>query len=263
MPPSYKKVLFFIETNDYEITLLRAVSEVETSFQQELLKLLGLGEIGQTIKLSEVKADNSKLMENTKIIAKLKEAIIADLVKRGFLQQRMSRNLQGGLLGLCFALAVIAVPVTIMFLNIHVSALMALILVTAILWILLASERRLEKGYEARNHLRGFKDFLSTTEKERYKFHNAPARNAEQFMEYLPFAIAFGVEKEWSEVFRDIQIASPGWYHSTNGAAFSATAFSSDLSSFSTALASSTTPSGSAGGGSAGGGGGGGGGGSW
>ena len=110
---------------------------------------------------------------------------------------------------------------------------------------------------------KGFKDFLSTTEKERYKFHNAPARNTQQFMEYLPYAIAFGVEKEWAEVFKDIPLDQPSWYSSQNNSTFNAVAFTHNLSAFSTSVSSSSGSSGSSGAGSAGGGGGGGGGGSW
>ena len=124
--------------------------------------------------------------------------------------------------------------------------------------------RRTKLGYEAVNHLKGFKEFLSVTESERYKFHNAPQKSPEQFMEFLPYAIAFGVEKEWAEAFKDLTISSPDWYDGGT-TSFNAGAFSADMSSFSGSLASSGSSgsSGSAGGGSAGGGGGGGGGGSW
>ena len=132
-----------------------------------------------------------------------------------------------------------------------------------ILFIIVADGRRTRKGYEALDHLRGFKQFLSVTEKERYVFHNAPERNAEQFMEYLPYAIAFGVEKEWAKAFEGITIPDPSWYDGGSGShAFSAVGLTNSLGSFSTALASSGM-SASSGGGSSGGGSGGGGGGSW
>ncbi|PIR37961.1 MAG: hypothetical protein COV34_02640 [Candidatus Zambryskibacteria bacterium CG10_big_fil_rev_8_21_14_0_10_42_12] len=123
--------------------------------------------------------------------------------------------------------------------------------------------RRTRKGYEAMNHLKGFKEFLSVTGKDRFKFHNAPQKNSEQFLEYLPYAIAFGVEKEWAKVFDDMIIPDPTWYEGGTAGAFSATAFSSDMSAFSSSLATSSGTSASGGGGSSGGGAGGGGGGSW
>ena len=119
------------------------------------------------------------------------------------------------------------------------------------------------KGYEALNHLEGFKLFLTVTDKERFEFHNAPAKSPQLFMEYLPYAIALGVEKEWAKVFSDITIPQPDWYSGGSVAAFSATDFTSDISAFSSSFSSSSGTSGSSGGGGVGGGGGGGGGGSW
>lgn len=123
--------------------------------------------------------------------------------------------------------------------------------------------RRTRKGYEAQNYLDGFKLFLETTEKDRYLFHNAPEKNPEQFMEYLPYAIAFGVEEKWAKVFEGITIPNPSWYDGGSVGSFSATNLTTSLGAFSTAFAASSGASASAGGGSSGGGAGGGGGGSW
>lgn len=122
--------------------------------------------------------------------------------------------------------------------------------------------RRTRKGYEAMNHLKGFQMFLSVTGKDRFDFHNAPEKSPEQFLEYLPYAIAFGVEKKWAKVFSDITIPTPDWYDGDAGT-FSGVAFASDMHAFSSALGNSSGASASSGGGSVGGGAGGGGGGSW
>jgi uncharacterized membrane protein len=111
------------------------------------------------------------------------------------------------------------------------------------------------------NHLKGFKEFMSVTDKERFDFHNAPEKSPEQFMAFLPYAIALGVEKKWTKLFDDIQMEPPSWYSSVGTATvFNAAVFSSELGAFTGAF---STSSGSSGGGSAGGGSGGGGGGSW
>jgi len=124
--------------------------------------------------------------------------------------------------------------------------------------------RRTRKGYEALDHLKGFKDFLSVTESQRYIFHNAPAINAEHFMEYLPYAIAFGVEKQWAKVFEGITIQNPNWYDGGSVGTFNAVGLTQSLGAFATAFTSSfSTRSASSGGGHSGGGSGGGGGGSW
>ena len=79
----------------------------------------------------------------------------------------------------------------------------------------------------------------------------------------LPYAVVFGQEKRWAQELAVLygEHGSPGWYSGSSG--FSASAFSSGISTLSASSASSSASSsgGSSGGGSAGGGGGGGGGG--
>ncbi len=127
-------------------------------------------------------------------------------------------------------------------------------------------KRYTKKGWQVKNEILGFKEFLSMTEKERYEVLNNPVDNPQQFMEYLPYAIALGVEKKWAKQFESITFENPSWY-SGNGEVFVATSFVSDISNMSSSLSEVSTPessgSGSSGGGFSGGGSGGGGGGSW
>ena len=128
------------------------------------------------------------------------------------------------------------------------------------------------KGVILKEEWLGFKMYLKTA--ERYRMQNL---TPETFEKYLPYAIIFGVEKEWGKAFDGISMAPPSWYHSAyiGGVAntsigstgdfasgFSASAFSASFaSSFSSAFSSSGGAGASGGGGGAGGGGGGGGGG--
>ncbi len=134
-----------------------------------------------------------------------------------------------------------------------------------------------EKGRELYDYLQGMKLFIKTVEQDRIKMLQSPT-GAERvsidvndkkaviklYEKLLPYAIIFGLEKEWSKVlavqYAD-QNSSPVWY--VGAAGFSASSFSSSLSSFSSSLGSSSSSGGSGGGGSSGGGGGGGGGGGW
>lgn len=112
-------------------------------------------------------------------------------------------------------------------------------------------------------HVEGFKLYLNVVEKDRLAFTDAPEKTPERFSTILPFAVALGVEKQWSKQFEGIDITrSTGWYNGNNMAAFSAGTLVSDLNSgFSSAVSSNTSVSSS--GGSSGGGFSGGGGGSW
>lgn len=254
-----EKIIFF-KVNDYEVTLKKPVPLSDSSFDDEIISLLFdyAQAHGGVVKLSDIKKDQKKLIKNIVVLSELRSAVSDEMHKQGFIERVTGKSLaifagvSATLIGLHVFIGVITIPIAVIF------------SVTAIVAIAgFGYTRRTTKGYEALNYLKGFKDFLSTTEKERYKFHNAPAQNAEQFMEYLPYAIAFGVEKEWAEVFKDIQITPPDWYHSETSSAFNAAAFATSVQSFSTSLSSSSGASPSSGGGSAGGGGGGGGGGSW
>jgi len=127
-------------------------------------------------------------------------------------------------------------------------------------------------GAEVKEEVQGFKWFLSVTEEERLKFHNAPEKKPEEFMEFLPYAMVLGVEKEWSAQFKDMFIEAPSWYEGQPGTAFSAIYFGNALSSMNANMGATFTShpssagsggSGFGGGGFSGGGFGGGGGGSW
>lgn len=132
--------------------------------------------------------------------------------------------------------------------------------------------RKTKKGAEAKEEVEGFKWFLSVTDKERLKFHNAPEKKPEEFMEFLPYAMVLGVEKQWAGQFKDIYIESPSWYEGEPEITFSTIYLASALSSMNSNMSSTMTSrpntagsggSGFGGGGFSGGGFGGGGGGSW
>jgi uncharacterized membrane protein len=129
------------------------------------------------------------------------------------------------------------------------------------------------EGTLAKEYLEGFKMFLSVTEKDRVEFHFSPSAHPEKFAEYLPWAIIFGVEKQWAEVFKGIDLPAPDWYEGNWGGIYSAMILSDALHSFDSdfgktmsavgASAAAGGASGFGGGGFSGGGFGGGGGGSW
>jgi uncharacterized membrane protein YgcG len=122
------------------------------------------------------------------------------------------------------------------------------------------------KGVEAKEYLLGLKKYISLAEIERIKFHNAPAKTPEHFESLLPYAMIFGLEKEWAKQFESLTY-SPTWYNDKNFNSFVPLVFVNDLRNFTSTGINSMTPASSGGsgfsGGGAGGGFGGGGGGSW
>jgi uncharacterized membrane protein len=122
-----------------------------------------------------------------------------------------------------------------------------------------------EQGTRALEGVLGFEDFLNHVEADRF---NRTIKTPQMFEKFLPFAMAFGVEKNWSKAFDGIMTQPPGWYRGGSGPIFYPVNFTSNLNSMSSrasnVLASAPRSSGGSGfggGGSSGGGFGGGGGG--
>lgn len=133
-------------------------------------------------------------------------------------------------------------------------------------------------GRKVMDEIDGFRMYLDTAEKERLNFQDEPEMSVARFEAILPYAMALGVEKPWSERFENdlarhaIKDApahySPHWY---SGGNFSAGNFASTMGGVATELSAAmiasqpqaSSSSGTSGGGFSGGGGGGGGGGGW
>ena len=122
-----------------------------------------------------------------------------------------------------------------------------------------------ETGTRALESVLGFEDFLAHVESDRF---NRMIKTPQMFEKFLPFAMALGVEKNWSKAFQGIMTEPPGWYQGGSGPVFYPVNFTNNLSAMSTragsAMASAPRSSGGSGfggGGSSGGGFGGGGGG--
>jgi uncharacterized membrane protein len=261
-----RKVLFLFEVDDYEITLLRSVADIESDFLRDVaLLLFDLHDVeGKIVSLDDLRQRQTKRIENAKRLQKLRSDLKSDMKKEGFYQVN-TLFVQMVITAIVFAALIFFLGA---FLVPEVTTLLLGMAVVGVLFLVLLYERRTRRGYEALDHLKGFKLFLSVTDAERFTFHNAPQKSPEQFMHYLPYAIAFGVEKEWAEVFKDITIPNPDWYDGGSVSSFSAVNLINSLGAFSTSMVASSVSSagssgGSSGGGFSGGGGGGGGGGSW
>jgi hypothetical protein len=184
-----------------------------------------------------------------------------------------------GLLGVPgFLIAGVAFLIAI---NVGNGATVAVVAVSVLMVITLAIFIALMKrptglGRTLLDEVLGFKDYLEIAEKDEMNLRNPPEKTPQLFEQYLPFALALGVEQRWAEKFTEIfaqlrdpagNAYQPSWYSGD----WNSIKFGSNMSRLSTglnkAISSSATPpgssSGSGGGGSSGGGGGGGGGGGW
>ena len=57
--------------------------------------------------------------------------------------------------------------------------------------------------------LLGFEEFLERVESDRFE---RMVKTPEMFKKFLPYAIAFGVEKKWAAAFEDLYTEPPDWY---------------------------------------------------
>jgi hypothetical protein len=113
---------------------------------------------------------------------------------------------------------------------------------------------RTHAGARAREASLGFREFLERVESERYRMM---ITSPEMFERYLPYAMAFGVEKRWARAFDDLYREPPDWYSGYGYGHFRASEFTSRMSTMTTttgsSMSSSPSSSGSGGGGSSGG----------
>lgn len=141
-------------------------------------------------------------------------------------------------------------------------------------------------GRELMDGIEGLKLYLTVAEKDRLRLAGVPEMSPQHYEKLLPYAVALGLEKQWSTHFQQWLEASvganvnydykPTWY---SGRDFDSRQFGNRMSTVSSSISSSITSSlppppsssssgfssssSSSGGGSSGGGGGGGGGGGW
>ncbi len=113
-----------------------------------------------------------------------------------------------------------------------------------------------DQGARALEGVLGFEDFLVHVESDRF---NRMVKTPEMFEKFLPFAMALGVEKNWSKAFQNIYTQPPIWYQGGYGPNFYPMMFVSDLNTLSSQAGSvlASAPRSSGGSGFGGGGGGG------
>ncbi len=213
---------------DYCFRLNTSQYDMPHGYDFHLLTLIfGNRGVGSEVWLSDLRRDKAQQSKNAASIWMLKKELRRELLLRGYYE---------------------LTPPTLSIVSLYV--VVTGIPIALVLWLLLPTDieaafyaaifvfvlmtgwfaqyigyRRTKAGYEARWHLLGFKRYLQVAEAERMTFHNAPSKNPQEFLEWLPYAIAFGVEQEWSTVFTDVTVPSVGWYNTTDGTALSVSAF--------------------------------------
>lgn len=97
---------------------------------------------------------------------------------------------------------------------------------------------RTQTGARALEGVLGFEDFLDHVESDRF---NRMIKTPAMFERFLPFAMALGVEKNWSKAFQGIYTEPPAWYQGGFGPTFYPYMFANSLSSMSSEVGSVMT----------------------
>lgn len=253
----------------YEIEIIKDLQELkaeEIEIIQDMFDSSSIPKPGQRLNLKNLQ-NNIKYMTRTRDDDKNLETLARG--KYGLCEQNPEvRRIMRGWFKRVLVLAVL-------FLS-------PMLLVMSIMLVLASRGWSLtDDGLSLRRYLEGLKMYIGVAEAERLNILQSPegtekvvvdVNDEKQLVKLyervLPYAVLFGQEKNWSKQMGKYyeQVGeAPDWY--VGRGAFNAVAFSSGLSSLSTAAGHasdySSTSGGSSGGGFAGGGGGGGGGGGW
>jgi uncharacterized membrane protein YgcG len=259
-----KTTLGFIQSKDYELTLLKPSTDLPNEFDRKLLLVLFPSNV-QSIQLSALR---KKFYAHVPAIT---SAVATGLKVKGYYSNlgymKGSYNIASTILvGALWGIGIVVAVLNSVFSEgTIVPIIIGLVMSLAIYSI--ASRffpAKTIRGVETKEYLWGLREYLQIAEKDRLEFHNAPEKNPELFQELLPYAMVLGVSKIWAKEFADITMEAPSWYVGAGTEPFNSIAFAKSMSSFATFASSSMgSTSGSSGGGFSGGGGGGGGGGGW
>lgn len=261
------------DTLEYSIELTNADTSKLKEFETIILKgLFGALEQGKVVTFDSLKNKfyTSVLKSHTKLMD--------GLTKAGYFKHNPK---SAGLKLLIISMIVIFVGIFLVALLGPAFFIGILLAATIVFVCISAMPARTEAGVAVKEHAEGLKMYIETAEADRIKMMQSPdapysnsaepKKTVELYEKLLPFAIVFGVEKQWSEEFKDIYTQPPEWFAGSNATTFNsvylASALNTSMATAMTTAYSSPSSSGSSGfsggGGFAGGGGGGGGGGGW
>jgi len=251
------KLLNFLHGKDYNFILQKDRGEWSKLKPHEQVLLNGVfsaGTVGETVSMSSLQNQFYTSLPG------IKNDIFDALVEDGYYRRRpdsvRTAYVAGGLV-IGFLMFWGAMPVS-SFLGMapmafFIAAILTGLIICAFGWFMPAHT---EQGTRALERVLGFEDFLNHVESERF---NKTIKTPQMFEKFLPFAMALGVEKNWSKAFQGIMSEPPQWYRGSYGPNFYPVYFTNDLHSMtsraSDVMASAPRSSGGSGFGGGGGGG--------
>lgn len=266
---------------DYQLELNKLPVDLPGELQKTVEMVFAPLVPGTKVKISAIKKSTTMQRAIYENMSKLEDYLSADLAKRGFFVKDPKKVKKryliwaSVLLGFGF-LGLVIFPLWAAGLGLMTSGVIMFIFGRIM-------PARTQSGVQLHDSLLGLKDYIKLAEVDRLKFGQSPEgaqkiangsfdpgdpkAKIKLFEALLPYAMLFGLEKQWAKQFENIYKNPPDWYHG-NWTTFNTAYLASSVGGLSSASATTfSAPSSSSGsgfsGGSSGGGGGGGGGGGW
>jgi len=264
-----------LKGTDYRLVPLKAREswlELRPHEREILQGVFGSDEVGEPLATRTSQLER----EFYRHLPDVKSHIFAALVGRGYYLRRPDKTLQtwlsAGFVTLVAGVVVAMLVSRALFISPLTAILAAVGTALPVLGFGAFMPARTNKGARALERLRGFEDFLQRVESDRYR---RMVTSPDLFERFLPYAMAFGVEKRWARAFDGVYEQPPTWYVGSWDGGFRPSSFAQSMGRMSTTTATAMTSAprssggsgfgggGSGGGGFSGGGFGGGGGGGW
>jgi uncharacterized membrane protein len=231
------RLLGLMHDKDYNFNMHKDRSEWTKLKPHEQVLLNGIfstGTVGESVSMSSLENHFYSNLPN------IKNNIFDSLVLHGYYKRRpdsvRSTYIGAGLIvgflavwgGLAIASRLGMAPLTFI-----LAGVLTGLIICAFGWFMPAHT---EQGTRALEGVLGFEDFLVHVESDRF---NRMIKTPEMFEKFLPFAMALGVEKNWSKAFQGILKEPPQWYQgSSYGPTFYPVMFTNDLNYMSTRASS-------------------------
>jgi uncharacterized membrane protein YgcG len=230
------RMLGLVHDKDYNFILKKDRSEWSKLKPHEQVLLNGLFSVGTAGDAVSMSSLENRFYKN---LPDIKSRIFESLVTHGYYSRRPD-SVRAGYLGAGIVVGIISIwgggaiassmgmaPLTFI-----IAGVLSAGMICAFGWFMPAHT---EQGARAMEGVLGFEDFLNHVESDRF---NRTIKTPQMFEKFLPFAMALGVEKNWSKAFQGIMTQPPDWYRGSYGPNFYPMMFTNDLSSMSSRASS-------------------------
>ncbi|CAN5661170.1 DUF2207 domain-containing protein [soil metagenome] len=214
-----------IKTRDYEIVLLQAERwPALKPHERALLQALSVHAHNDRVLLSELQN------EFYKHLPAIRKHLNRTLIDGGHYRRHPNHVRAMWIVIAIVTTFAVAMAGGALALRYHISP-VASVIASALTFLVMAvfgllMPRRTALGAQTHAWLRGFQEFLDRVEKDRLQRIDTTAAT---FEKYLPYAMAFGVEKNWARAFQDMATTPPSWYHGAQNGPFRTSMFVADL----------------------------------